>query len=213
MIPFYAFIGNLLFNLFYWTNWWDVRKENNYLNILNKGKSVLICCWHGQLLSVIKNLSKINCYALAGTHKDAEIISRICLKWGVNMIRGSSKEKGSGAYKEIVDVLKNPQPSLIFITPDGPAGPARIPKPGIIRAARLTGTAIVPVTAFSTNRWEFSNWDKFYIEKPFGNIFIEYGNPLLFNKNMNYIECRDQLINAMNLLEKINLQYANKTIT
>ena len=53
MIPFYAFIGNLLFNLFYWTNWWDVRKENNYLNILNKGKSV----YDGDFKSLVQKIN------------------------------------------------------------------------------------------------------------------------------------------------------------
>ena len=171
---FYAWIGNWVLRLFYWTNRWNVRGANNYQNILKTGKSVLICCWHGQLLPIIKNLSGYNYHAIAGTHKDAEIISRICIKWGLNMIRGSSKEKGAEAYKEIVQVLKSP-PALVFITPDGPSGPARIPKLGIIRAAQITGTAIVPVTAFSTKRWGFTNWDTFYVEKPFGRIFIEYG--------------------------------------
>ena len=35
---------------------------------------------------------KVN--ALAGTHRDADIISRVAASWGWNMIRGSSKEKG-----------------------------------------------------------------------------------------------------------------------
>ena len=208
MISFYAWMGNWILSLFYWTNIWKVRGANNYLNILNTGKSVSICCWHGQLLPIIKNLSGHNYHAIAGTHKDAEIISRICTKWGVNMIRGSSKEKGAEAYKEIIQVLRSP-PALVFITPDGPSGPARIPKPGIIRAAKMTDTVIVPATAFSTKRWGFNNWDTFHVEKPFGKIFIEYGEPLLFDRNMNQQECVDQLITKMNILEKNNLQYAN----
>ena len=125
---FYAWMGNWVLRLFYSTNRWNVIGANNYQDILKTGKSVLICCWHGQLLPIIKNLSGYNFHAIAGTHKDAEIISRICIKWGLNMIRGSSKEKGAEAYKEIVQVLKSP-PALVFITPDGPSGPARIPKP------------------------------------------------------------------------------------
>ena len=211
MISFYAWIGNWILSLFYWTNSWEVKGTNNYLNILKTGKSVTICCWHGQLLSILKNLSGQNFYAIAGTHRDAEIISRICIKWGINMIRGSSKEKGSQAFKKIVQVLRNP-PALVFITPDGPSGPARIPKPGIIRAAQITGTPIVPVTVFSTKHWGFTNWETFYAEKPFGKIFIEYGKPLFFDKNMDKKECEHQLITTMNKLENNNLQYASNDV-
>jgi len=207
-IPIYTRLGKSVLSLFYWTNKWNVRGSNNYLSILKKNKSVLICCWHSQLLSIVKNLSGFNYHAIAGTHKDAEIISRIARAWGINMIRGSNKEKGAKAYKKIINVLKNP-PSLLFITPDGPSGPPRIPKLGIIRAAQITGTPIIPVTSFSTKRWSFNNWDTFYAEKPFGKIYIEYGQPLYFDKNKDQNECSNLLIDAMDELENNNLQYAN----
>ena len=57
--------------------------------------------------------------------------------------------------------------------PDGPTGPRKIPKPGLIRAAQLTGSYIIPVSVYSTKNWEFKNWDTFYLVKPFGEIFIE----------------------------------------
>ena len=47
---------------------------------------------------------KIN--ALAGTHKDADLISQIATNWGWNMIRGSSKEKGATAYKSMLRLLE-----------------------------------------------------------------------------------------------------------
>ena len=40
MISFYAWIGNWILSLFYWTNSWEVKGTNNYLNILKTGKSV-----------------------------------------------------------------------------------------------------------------------------------------------------------------------------
>ena len=206
-ISFFSLIGDLLLKLLYYSNQWFVKGENNYRNILELKKSVLICCWHGQLLSVAKNLSGNNYYAIAGTHRDAEIISRICEKWKFEMIRGSSKEKGSIAFKKILSALKKPS-TLVFITPDGPTGPARHPKEGIIRAAQLSGSAIIPVTSYSNNRWTFKNWDEFFLEKPFGEIHIMYGSPFYLNKSMDKNECERIIIKKMKNLEKDNVENA-----
>ena len=197
-------LGSILLKFIYGSNRKDVRGRENYKSLLKEGKSVILSVWHGQLLSVVHDLRKENFYAIAGTHEDAEIISRIATKWGWNMMRGSSKEKGDVAYKNMINTLKQPG-NAVFITPDGPTGPARIPKPGGIRAAQATNAAIIPISVHSTRRWGFTNWDTFYLEKPFGKIFIQYGEPIFFNKEQDFDECSQTLIEKMNELEKINL--------
>ncbi|MBT3606777.1 MAG: DUF374 domain-containing protein, partial [Candidatus Marinimicrobia bacterium] len=182
----------------------DVRGRDNYESLIKQGKSVILSVWHGHLLSVVHDLRKENFYAIAGTHEDAEIISRIATKWGWNMMRGSSKEKGDVVYKNMINALKKPG-NAVFITPDGPTGPARVPKPGGIRAAQATNAAIIPISVHSTRRWGFTNWDTFYLEKPFGKIYIQYGEPIFFDKKQNFDECSQILIEKMNKMEYINL--------
>ena len=179
------------------------------MNNIHAGRSVIIAVWHGHLLSIVHDLRNENVDAVAGTHKDADLISKVAEKWGWNMIRGSSKEKGSIAYKGMIKSLKIPG-SILFITPDGPTGPRRIPKPGIIRAAQATNAVIIPTSVFSTRNWGFTNWDTFYLEKPFGKIFIEYGNPIEFDNTMNLDDCNSRFINAMEQTERNNLYNANK---
>ena len=204
-----TFLGSLLLKLFYGLNRRIVKGRRNYLELTKNGESVIIAVWHGHLLSVFYDLRDLNINALAGTHNDAEEISRIASAWGWRMIRGSSKEKGSLAYKAILRVLKKPG-SIFFITPDGPTGPRRIPKPGLIRAAQMTGASIIPVSVHSTRNWQFRNWDIFHLEKPFGKIFINYGEPIKYDKNEKSEECINKFIRAMELTEKDNLHYANK---
>jgi len=76
--------------------------------------------------------------------------------------------------------------------------------------AKKTGAFIVPVAVHSTQNWEFINWDTFYIEKPFGTIFMEYGSPIFFEKNMDFDQCEQDFIKGMNNIEHSNLEYANK---
>ena len=197
-------LGSILLKFIYGSNRKDVRGRDNYESLIKEGESVILSVWHGQLLSVVHDLRKENFYAIAGTHEDAEIISRIATKWGWNMMRGSSKEKGDLAYKDMINALKQPG-NAVFITPDGPTGPARVPKPGGIRAAQATNAAIIPISVHSTRRWGFTNWDTFYLEKPFGKIFIQYGEPIFFNKEQDFDECSQILIEKMNEIENIYL--------
>tara|TARA_B100000029_G_scaffold89453_1_gene79174 strand:+ start:2645 stop:3298 length:654 start_codon:yes stop_codon:yes gene_type:complete len=203
-----ASLGSLMLKFFYGTNRKDVRGRNNYLHPIQTGTSVILSVWHSQLLTIVHDLRGESVHAIAGTHRDAELISRIATSWGWHMMRGSSKEKGEIAYKEMIRALKNPG-SLVFITPDGPTGPAKIPKPGVIRAAQTTGSAIVPIHVTSTRHWGFTNWDTFYVEKPFGKIFIEYGQPFFFEKDMDFETCSNILIKKMDAVATNNLQYTN----
>lgn len=191
----------------YSTNKIFVKGRKNYKSLLNNNKPAILSIWHSQLLSIVYDLRKLPINAIAGTHRDAHLISSVATKWGWNMIRGSSKEKGEVAYKAMVSSLKKGE--LVFITPDGPTGPPRIPKPGIIRASQFTGAGIIPVSVHSTLRWGFTNWDTFYLEKPFGKIFIEYGKPIYFNKNSQIDTCSQRLIKEMNNVEFSNLHYTN----
>ncbi len=196
-----------LLKIFYTTNRWDIRGEEYIRNSLAKGKNVIISVWHGKLLAPFMHLSTYRPYGLAGTHKDAEILVRVSKKLGWKALRGSSSQGGTDVYNEIIDLLNNP-PIIIGLTPDGPKGPEKIPKPGIIRAAQKTNSIIIPVGIFSTKNWTFKNWHTFFLEKPFGKIFLQYGKPLLFDENEQFDFCKEKLINAMDDINFQNEQYA-----
>tara|TARA_Y100000748_G_C15418308_1_gene458276 strand:+ start:119 stop:781 length:663 start_codon:yes stop_codon:yes gene_type:complete len=204
-----AILGRWILSLIYKTNNWDVRGEESYRSALDKKKSVIISVWHGNLLIPFMNLAKNNYYGLAGTNRDAEIIAKIGIKLGWKLLRGSSSDKGPEIFTEIVNLLDNP-PCLVAMTPDGPKGPERIPKPGIIRAAQKTGAVIIPVASYSTKNWQFINWHTFFLEKPFGKIFLEFGAQISFNVNDDFESCKKILIDAMNEVEEKNTSYAKK---
>ena len=195
-------IGKWIVLLLYNTNKWNIEGEDNYQDLLRNNNSVIISIWHGRVLNFVKQLANNQFYALAGTHNDAEIISRICLDTGWKVIRGSSSDKGKEAFEGIVEALKIPG-SLVAMTPDGPKGPAKIPKAGVIKAAQNTGVAIIPAASHCTKHWGFKNWDTFYIPKPFGRIEVIYGEPVYFKHDQSFDECLYILKEAMDKLEKL----------
>jgi lysophospholipid acyltransferase (LPLAT)-like uncharacterized protein len=196
-----AVFARIVLDFIYNTNSKVVEGRENIINEINLGKSVILCVWHARLLSVVHNLKNEKVNALAGTHQDADIISRVAASWGWNMIRGSSKEKGNIAYRKIFKILREKQ-NIFFITPDGPTGPPKIPKLGIIRASQKTQTKIIPIGVYSTKNWGFTNWDTFFLEKPFGKLFIKYGAPIQFGKNESSEKCIDFLIKKIDIVEK-----------
>ena len=202
-----AVFARIVLDFIYNTNSKVVEGRENIINEINLGKSVILCVWHARLLSVVHNLKNEKVNALAGTHQDADIISRVAASWGWNMIRGSSKEKGDIAYRKIFKILREKQ-NIFFITPDGPTGPPKVPKLGIIRASQKTQTKIIPIGVYSTKNWGFTNWDTFFLEKPFGKLFIKYGAPIQFGKNESSEKCIDFLIKKMDIVEKECIQNA-----
>ena len=188
---------SIILKFIYGTNIRTVKGRNNYMQLIKKNKSIIFAVWHGHLLSIVHDLRQMKVNALAGTHKDADLISQIATNWGWNMIRGSSKEKGAEAYKSMLRLLNNSAKSLLFITPDGPSGPPKIPKRGVIRLAQKSQTAIIPIRVEYSKRWEFKNWDTFFLAKPFGKILIDYGEPIYFEEKQNRKKCQDFLIKAM----------------
>ena len=202
-----AVFARIILDFIYNTNSKVVKGKENIINEINLGKSVILCVWHARLLSVVHNLKNEKVNALAGTHQDADIISRVAASWGWNMIRGSSKEKGDIAYRKIFKILREKQ-NIFFITPDGPTGPPKVPKLGIIRASQKTQTKIIPIWVYSTRNWGFTNWDTFFLEKPFGKLFIQYGAPIQFGKNESSEKCIDFLIKKMDIVEKECIQNA-----
>lgn len=88
-------------------------------------------------------------------------------------------------HQAIRDILQQyeKEPSLIFITPDGPRGPKYKIKPGIVFAAKATGAKIIPFTWSSRRFWELNTWDKLRIPKPFSKITLRFGNPVEIDPN------------------------------
>ena len=190
-------ILSIILKFIYGSNKKYVKGRKNYISLIDKNRSIIFSVWHSHLLSIVHDLRNMEINALAGTHSDADLISHIATKWGWKMVRGSSKEKGSEAYKSMLRLIKNSNRSLLFITPDGPSGPPKVPKKGIIRLAQNTNAGIIPIRVNYTRSWGFKNWDTFYLAKPFGTISIEYGQVIYLKKSQSYETCSQILIDSM----------------
>lgn len=83
------------------------------------------------------------------------------------------------------------------VTVDGPKGPAKKVKPGIIVMAQKANIPIVPYAPLARSFWEFNSWDKFRLPKPFSLIDVYYGEPIDVSK-MTMEEAQAALENGLN---------------
>lgn len=129
--------------------------------------------WHESFLAPAK--VRTNVRVLISQSADGELIARVCHHLGLGTIRGSSKRGGAQA---LLQLLRNDDPAHLAITPDGPRGPRRQVKTGIVLLASLTGLPVVPLGVGYTRAWRFHSWDRFALPQPFSTITAVVGEPL-----------------------------------
>jgi len=185
MIQLWSYIGQIFLSLMFRTSKWKVHGEENFNALLQTGRPIMLCVWHGRFSFPAYWLAKnhIHAYAIASRHGDAEIISRIFKRWGFSLIRGSSskgkKDKGGrDVIRQMSSIFDAPGTSIIAITNDGPKGPPQTAKPGSLSIARKKNVQLVTITGTANRYFEFNSWDKFRLPKPFSTIHLNIATPL-----------------------------------
>ena len=173
-----SFFGQWLFQILFKLNKIEVKGEENLINLINSGRPIMVCVWHGRLIfpSWYLRLKTTNVHAIASRHTDAEIMARVLRRWGYGLIRGSTRKGGKAVVQKMADVFKNA--GIIAVTNDGPKGPPRIAKAGSTGLALKYNVQIITITGSATKFWQMKSWDRSMLPKPFGTIHIIVSPPL-----------------------------------
>jgi lysophospholipid acyltransferase (LPLAT)-like uncharacterized protein len=132
--------------------------------------------WHETILMSVWYHRQREVHVMISASRDGELISTIAKIFGYVPVRGSSSKGGKEAAAQMVDYLKAGKRSAI--TPDGPRGPRRQLKLGVVSIARLSGRPVVPFAFEAQRCWRLKSWDRFIIPKPFSRAVFVYGEPL-----------------------------------
>ena len=197
-IIFSSLIGRWLFQILFCLNKIDVKGEKHLINIINSGKPVMVCVWHGRLVfpSWYLRLQTTNVYAIASHHTDAEIMARVISRWGYGLIRGSTTKRGSEVVQKMADVFKNG--GIVAVTNDGPKGPPKIAKGGSTTIAIKYNVQVITITGSSTKYWQMKSWDRFMLPKPFGKIQLVISPPMDISNKSDTMEEIEYLSNFIN---------------
>jgi lysophospholipid acyltransferase (LPLAT)-like uncharacterized protein len=139
--------------------------------------NVIYAVWHGRMFPLVFAHRNQSVHALTSAHRDGEIIGQIVRRLGYGHLRGSSTRGGTGAILALAKTIE--QGFDVSITIDGPLGPKYRAKPGAVQVAKMSGAAIVPVTAGSRRHKTLSSWDAFEVPYPFTRVRVQYGEPIV----------------------------------
>ena len=104
--------------------------------------------WHEAMLAPLATRPKAQ--VLISQATDGELIAQIIQRLGLGVIRGSTARNGSQA---LLEMIRGGNSTHLAITPDGPRGPRRELKAGLIMVAAQAQIPIVPIGVGFTRAW------------------------------------------------------------
>ena len=152
-----------------------VTHEQRWRDVSRTGRPCVFLLWHETLLPLLWHHRYQGVTLLISEARDGQYLSDLGAALGYKAVRGSSTRGGARALLGAVRQLQAGR-SVAF-TPDGPRGPRRELKPGVVAAAQRGGGVIVPVYAEADRAWRLHSWDRFMIPKPLARVRITYGRP------------------------------------
>lgn len=148
------------------------------LRLKEKGNNFIYAFWHGRQFLLFHNHRNSGIVIPASESRDGEIQAGILIRFGFDVVRGSSKRKGDRALLGLVDGLRKGQDIALAV--DGPRGPIYEVKQGVTYLGGKLHKPIVPVATSAKRFWILEKiWDKYLIPFPFTKGVIVYGEPVI----------------------------------
>lgn len=182
-----------------------IAKKDRRLNMFT------YALWHQNIIAAIFSHMNQKFTMIVSESNDGELVAQTCINLGHLPARGSSTRGGQRAMKEMIKNIQNGHPGCITV--DGPKGPAREVKFGIIDVAKLTNLPIVPLSPYPKHFWSFKkSWDQFRIPMPFSKILIVIGEPIVIDRKLakeDYPRVANEIAQAIDLGESKAQEYFN----
>lgn len=109
--------------------------------------------------------------------RDGDLIDAVLRRLGFAASpRGSSSRGASSLLRSMIRLIG--RGTVVAVLPDGPRGPAREAKPGVVALAASSGARLVPVGVAAQPALRFGSWDRAILPLPFARVRFRFGEPL-----------------------------------
>jgi lysophospholipid acyltransferase (LPLAT)-like uncharacterized protein len=156
---------------------WRIRTEHEerWRPLYEARRPHVFLLWHEVLLPLLWHHRRQGIAIVVSENRDGQYLADFALALGYRAVRGSSSR---GASRALLGAVRELQAGrAVAFTPDGPRGPRRELKPGVVAAAQRGGGVIMPIHARADRAWRLDSWDRFLIPKPAARITVTYGRP------------------------------------
>lgn len=143
-------------------------------------KHVIFAIWHEFSVIGMYWYRRRNAAALVDDSFRGDVLAMVLNHFGIRdfrVKRANAPPGRTGGIPGFIRYLKEGHDGIIAI--DGPFGPARLGKPGILQIAGRTGHVIVPLGAYFSHSIKVRRrWDNYQIPLPFSRLHITLGEPI-----------------------------------
>jgi lysophospholipid acyltransferase (LPLAT)-like uncharacterized protein len=161
-------------------------------------RNFIITFWHEHLLMMLHSRYRKPITVMSSRSRDGELAVRVYHWYGVETIRGSSSKGAAAALRGLIRKARDGR--TIVFTPDGPRGPARQAKEGIVLAAQVTGLEVVPIAFAAARKKRLRSWDRMIVPMPFTRALFLYGEPLAIPRDGDAESWRARVEQELNAL-------------
>ncbi len=179
-----------------------VRDATPYRNPQGRQR-YCFCLWHDAIVTAVFGLKTYYLSGLISRHQDGTYLAHAAQLAGITPVRGSASRGGAQATRQLID-----RPELhVCITPDGPRGPRRVMKDGIVYLASRTCRPVVPTSLKATRCWSIpGGWSDMMLPKPFSRALLIAGRPIAVGRDLTreqISEVAESIQQEMNRLDAI----------
>ena len=145
-----------------------------HLEAVKRSGPFIYAFWHQRQVFFTWAQRGAHCKILVSRSADGEIIAQTMRLSRLHSCRGSSSRGAAAAARELLEALNDGFD--VAVTCDGPKGPAREVKAGILYLAQKTGLPIVPIANALSRKVEIARaWDRFQVPLPFSRAVVAHG--------------------------------------
>lgn len=152
---------------------WRVRYEG--ADPFASGEAFVAAVWHRNLIVAAPIFHSRHVTVPVSRSGDGDLTVAVLERLGfAPPPRGSSSRGAAAVLRRIIRTLE--QGRLVAVLADGPRGPARQVKQGVLGAARASGRALLPVGMSARPCLRFASWDRALLPLPFAEVIVAYGD-------------------------------------
>jgi lysophospholipid acyltransferase (LPLAT)-like uncharacterized protein len=154
-------------------------------NILKGDQPVIFAGWHGMTMMFVPMIQHFH-------PKMSSFVVLMPDDWRGETLRIWTEKMGAVPYpmnlygdttlgmaRQLLQLIRQIKGGKhLYITPDGPDGPAHFIKPGVAFIARKSNAIIVPFGAYCRHAYILPRWDRYTIPLPFSRIYYHIGTPI-----------------------------------
>ncbi len=142
---------------------------------------------------------------LVSLSRDGELLARMATKIGVRVVRGSASRGGLHGLRLLHRLLTRERCS-VALAPDGPRGPARECKTGVVLLAQISGVPILPLSGTARRYRRLGSWDRMIVPAPFTRIALAFGEPIVVPPSLSSQELEERSRELGEILDRLTAE-------